>query len=294
MESAHRLGHSSFAGYHQQHYEQEQQSYQQHQMAMDDQQHNLHQHPTQLQASQTEQYQHHYQHHQLQQMPNPNQQSMTAPVYLPINPQYPKLIQLSAYPPIYGIENFLEEHECDRLIYESDSAMTPSPVVGAGNGELSEQRTSSTCYFAREDLPSIVAKVTKLTGCGIHNMELPQVGRYYAGQQYLEHFDAFDLNTEDGRRFAQNGGQRIATVLVYLNDVRAGGETCFPKLQLAMQPRRGNAIVFFPAKLNGELDPLALHCARPAVEGYPKWVSQIWIRQGHYDGIPSKRVAPPL
>ena len=35
---------------------------------------------------------------------------------------------------------------------------------------------------------------------------------YLASQEYKQHFDAFDLGTEDGRRFAENGGQRVATV----------------------------------------------------------------------------------
>ncbi len=40
--------------------------------------------------------------------------------------------------------------------------------------------------------------------------------RYLASQEYKQHFDAFDLGTEDGRRFAENGGQRVATVRGYV------------------------------------------------------------------------------
>lgn len=38
-------------------------------------------------------------------------------------------------------------------------------------------RTSSTCYFAREDVPAVVAKVCRLTGKPPEHVELPQVGR---------------------------------------------------------------------------------------------------------------------
>jgi len=214
--------------------------------------------------------------------------------YLSINLQYPQLFLICQSPPIFGVENFLTGEECDKLIFASDGAMLPSPVVGAGSGEISPQRTSTTCYFSREDTPSLVRKVCCLTNKPLEHLELPQVGRYYGGQQYLPHFDAFDLSTADGQRFALNGGQRVCTVLVYLNDVRIGGETVFPKINLTIQPRRGNAIVFFPATLYGELDPLALHCAQPAIEGYTKWVSQIWVRQGRHEGIPSRRIYPPV
>ena len=110
--------------------------------------------------------------------------------------------------------------------------------------------------------------------------------------RFLQHFDAFDLSNEDGRRFAANGGQRVVTVLVYLNDVNQGGATAFPSLNLQVQPRRGMALVFFPATVDGLLDKMALHAALPAID--TKFVSQVWIRQGNYNGQPSKRLPQTL
>ena len=78
------------------------------------------------------------------------------------------------------------------------------------------------------------------------------MGRYRNDEFYKPHYDAFDTASQDGRRFAQNGGQRVCTVLVYLNDVPNGGETSFAKLGLRVRPRRGVALVFFPASLAGK------------------------------------------
>ena len=117
---------------------------------------------------------------------------------------------------------------------------------------------------------------------------MPQVGRYFPSQQYLQHFDAFDLSNEDGVRFASNGGQRTVTVLTYLNDVERGGHTAFPNLNLEVQPKKGMALIFFPATVDGLLDKNALHAAMPAID--TKYVSQVWIRQGRYEGVPSKRI----
>lgn len=50
----------------------------------------------------------------------------------------------------------------------------------------------------------------------------------------------------------------------------------------------GMAVMFFPATLDGTLDPMLLHAAEPAVD--TKWVSQIWIRQGDYHGSPTARI----
>lgn len=46
------------------------------------------------------------------------------------------------------------------------------------------------------------------------------------------------------------------------------------------------ALIFFPGKMNGELDTDALHAGMPAID--TKWVSQVWIRQNfREDGQPS-------
>lgn len=210
------------------------------------------------------------------------------PVYNGVNPKYPNLQVLNQNPPIFTVTNFLTPTECNFLINVAQDCFTPAPVVGKGGGEVSASRTSSTCYLAREDLPRYLAKVSLLTGKPIEHCELPQVGRYFPSQQYLQHFDAFDLSNEDGVRFASNGGQRTVTVLVYLNDVERGGHTSFPNLNLEVKPKRGMALVFFPSTVDGLLDKNALHAAKPAVD--TKYVSQVWIRQGRYDGMPSKRM----
>jgi prolyl 4-hydroxylase len=214
------------------------------------------------------------------------------PIYNGINPTYPGLRILNEKPPIFCVDNFLTEYECKFLIEHASDSFGPAPVVGKGAGEVSPSRTSSTCYLAREDLPDILRKISLLTGKPYDHCELPQVGRYFPTQQYLQHYDAFDLSTEDGRRFAMNGGQRTITVLIYLNTVQRGGATRFPALELEVQPVRGMALVFFPATVDGLLDKMALHAALPAID--TKYVSQVWIRQSAYVGQPSKRLSQPL
>jgi prolyl 4-hydroxylase len=196
-----------------------------------------------------------------------------------VNLQYPGLQQIYYDPPIYSVDNFLTPEECQFLINAADDSFTPAPVVGKGAGEVSHTRTSSTCYLDRDDLPNLLRKVSTLTLKPMEHMELPQVGRYLSSQQYYQHYDAFNLDEEDGRRFASNGGQRTVTVLIYLNNVERGGATSFPTLTLNVQPKQGMALIFFPATLDGTLDPRVLHAALPAID--TKYVSQIWIRQSN-------------
>lgn len=103
--------------------------------------------------------------------------------------------------------------------------------------------------------------------------QLPQVGRYSRGELYAPHFDAGAPSAAAvgnappthpcsplatfapvlpsgpaGPDFLRNGGQRVSTLLVYLNTPGDGtGLTSFPTLQLAFAPRRGTALLFHPA-----------------------------------------------
>jgi hypothetical protein len=75
-----------------------------------------------------------------------------------------------------------------------------------------------------------------------------------------------------------NGGNRYATVLMYLNDVEEGGETVFPNIpapggdngpaysecarhNLAAKPSKGSAVLFHSIKPSGELERRSLHTA---------------------------------
>ena len=125
-----------------------------------------------------------------------------------------QLTVLSSSPPVLLIRHFLDESQCRSIIQQTQSSMVPAPVVGAAQGELSTARSSTTCYLRRSDVPTICSRISNLL-CGkdVTHLELPQVGRYECGQEYRTHYDAFNLADSDGLRFAQNGGQRVATVV---------------------------------------------------------------------------------
>jgi len=196
--------------------------------------------------------------------------------------------------PFWTIDNFLSREECQGLITASEGLLDKSKTHAAPGGGVvaSSERTSYTCHLDKKLAASqpFLQKVEKLTSKPQDHMELPQVARYTKDQRYLEHYDGIDPHTESGAAFCKNGGQRVCTVLVYLNDVEVGGCTYFRKLGLRVKPKAGMAIVFFPAYLDGELDTDLIHCAEPAVD--QKWVAQVWIRQRtRVDGQPSRKIA---
>ena len=88
------------------------------------------------------------------------------------------------------------------------------------------------------------------------------------------------MSVAGGRRTPMRpggGGQRLATVLVYLNDVARGGETSFVDLGYRCRPKQGRALIFFPGLTDGRRDERLRHAAEPAVD--EKCVCQLWVRQ---------------
>lgn len=59
------------------------------------------------------------------------------------------------------------------------------------------------------------------------NGESIQVLRYQDGQKYEPHYDYFSDPKNQAR-----GGHRYATVLMYLSNVKKGGETVFPNAEV--------------------------------------------------------------
>ena len=71
--------------------------------------------------------------------------------------------------------------------------------------------------------------------------------------------------------------------------MHAGVSLPLRRLNFEVRPRKGNAVIFFPGFMNGELDHDALHAGLPPIG--TKWVCQVWIRQSfREDGQPSSPV----
>ena len=194
--------------------------------------------------------------------------------HLQIDCDYPGLWRVHDAPPVYICEDFLTSSECDALTRLADPLLRQSLT----HGGASHKRTSKTCHLRKgsQPCPEVLRKVSLLTRKPIGHMEHPQVARYEEGQFYEMHFDG-DAKGH-GSPFTEPGGQRLATCLVYLNDVARGGETRFNRLGFDVLPRKGCAVLFFPGFADhGGLDARALHEARPAVDR--KYVCQVWIRE---------------
>jgi prolyl 4-hydroxylase len=183
-------------------------------------------------------------------------------------PKYDGVRKLSEEPFVGVIENLISPIECEYLINKAHGNLKRAGVVLDKLNGISEGRTGSNCWFRfdgdDETVRSIGQRVADLVSMPLENAESIQIIYYGVGQEYRHHFDAFKLGSERGNRAAKWGGQRLITVIGYLNSVNIGGGTNFSKLDITVNPKPGRAVIFH--NTNGSIlgpHPKSLHAGMP-------------------------------
>jgi prolyl 4-hydroxylase len=187
--------------------------------------------------------------------------------------------------------------------------MTRSTVVDndSGGSVLHDIRTSSGTFLATDQdavIADIQRRVAEFSMIPHENQEAMQVLHYGLNEKYGAHMDTFDDHLHDPA-WEDNGKQRIATALLFLNEPLEGGETAFPNVgvpdqgagwsscargSLAHKPKTGDLILFWSLTPEGEVDMGATHAACPVSKG-EKWSAPIWMHQGAFQPARSRRRA---
>jgi prolyl 4-hydroxylase len=194
--------------------------------------------------------------------------------------------QVCESPSIWIMRGFLSEAECDHLIGLAKEKLKPSLTVDPVTGEYIqiEARSSSLTFLGlRQDsvVSCIEQRIADFVRMPVEHGEGTQILRYRIGEEYKPHYDFFPPDKPGSAKALAHGGQRWATILMYLSDVEAGGETIFPKLELAVPPKRGCALLFYNLYANGEPDMNTLHGSAPVISG-EKWVATKWVREREF------------
>lgn len=189
-------------------------------------------------------------------------------------------------PRVVLLKNLLAPRECDALIALSRDRLRRSPVVdpASGSESLVDARTSMGAMFQLGEhalLQRIEARIAALTGVPADHGEGLQILHYQPGGEYKPHFDFFSATQTGEALQLRTGGQRIATLVIYLNNPVAGGGTGFPRIGLEIAPVKGNAVLFSYLLPDGTLDERTLHAGLPVIEG-EKWIATKWLRERPY------------
>ncbi|MEJ6007511.1 2OG-Fe(II) oxygenase [Paucibacter sp. AS339] len=186
------------------------------------------------------------------------------------------------HPRIVLLGGLLSDEECDAMVAAAEVRLARSETVASNpNGsEVNAARTSDGMFFERGEndvVRRIEARLAQLLNWPVDHGEGLQVLRYRPGAEYLPHYDYFDPHMAGSAAILSRGGQRVGTVVIYLNTPAAGGATIFPDVKLEVLPVKGNAVFFGYER--PDPSTLTLHGGAPVREG-EKWVATKWLREG--------------
>ncbi len=185
-----------------------------------------------------------------------------------------------------SLGNVLDADECRQLIEMARPRLKPSTLVDPMTGQniVSDQRMSWGMFFRLEEndfIARLDRRLSLLMNLPLENGEGLQVLHYPTGAGSDPHFDYLPPTSAANRESIARSGQRVSTLVTYLNDVPAGGQTLFPALGWATSPLRGNAVYFEYADDRGQVDARSLHASAPVTQG-EKWVVTKWMRQRRF------------
>jgi prolyl 4-hydroxylase len=208
---------------------------------------------------------------------------------------------LSWQPRIVLFPNFIDATRRARIIELARPRLEHSTLAWRPDEKADphqKTRTSKGTFLSRHDDPSgtlawLEEKIAAVTYLPVSYQEAANFLEYGEGAHYASHMDSFDP-----KDFGPQQSQRLATVLVILDEPEAGGETIFLREGkngdkrvvtdwsdcsataggYRYAPRSGDALLFFSLTPDGQIDPRSLHGGCPVIgAGKKKRVLTKWI-----------------
>jgi prolyl 4-hydroxylase len=218
-------------------------------------------------------------------VPVPDAKLDESPLYVDAGDRQVCVLQVMHSPRVIVFGGLLSDQECDELIALARPRLARSLTVQAKTGgeEVNADRTSNGMFFQRgenEIVKKIEARLAHMLSWPEENGEGLQVLHYEPGTEYKPHYDYFDPNEPGTPTILRRGGQRVATIIMYLGEPEKGGSTVFPDLRLEVAPKRGNAVFFSYERAHPSTK--SLHGGSPVLAG-EKWIATKWLRERRFE-----------
>ncbi|MGJ7490364.1 2OG-Fe(II) oxygenase [Variovorax sp. ZT4R33] len=218
----------------------------------------------------------------LRPMPGPDLEG--SPLYLEAGDRRVHVLHTVKQPRLVVFGDLLADDECEALVAAAAKRLARSLTVETQTGgeTLNIDRTSDGMFFERgenEIVGRIEQRIATLLRWPLAFGEGLQVLRYSPGAQYRPHYDYFDPAEPGTPTILRRGGQRVGTLVMYLQEPERGGGTVFPDIGLEVAPKRGTAVFFSYDRP----DPgtRTLHGGSPVLAG-EKWVATKWLREREF------------
>ena len=217
-------------------------------------------------------------------VPVPTPFQLNGPSQIQIDGQAIHVLGSSLHPRVVLLGNVLSADECTQLIATARGRLQRSATFNAvtGANEAHQSRTSDGTYLPTACTPLVARieqRIAALVGWPLEQAEPLQVLHYSPGAEYLPHYDYFDPDGPGAEAALRHGGQRVATLVTYLNTPLSGGATTFPDAGLEFAAVQGNAVFFSYDRAHPS--SRTLHAGAPVVAG-EKWVLTRWFRERRF------------
>jgi prolyl 4-hydroxylase len=207
------------------------------------------------------------------------------PLWLDAGDRRVQVLMTMNLPRLVVFGGLLADEECDAMMALARPRLTRSETVQieTGGSEVNAVRTSSGMFFGREEnelCARIETRIARLLDWPLENGEGLQILHYLPGAEYQPHHDYFDPAKAGTPSIVARGGQRVGTLVMYLNSPEKGGATIFPDVALGVAPIKGNGVFFSYDRPH----PVTrtLHGGAPVVAG-EKWVATKWLRERRFE-----------
>ncbi|XP_026895611.1 prolyl 4-hydroxylase subunit alpha-3 isoform X3 [Acinonyx jubatus] len=199
--------------------------------------------------------------------------------YLLLQPIRKEVIHLEPYVVLY--HDFVNDLEAQKIRGLAEPWLQRS-VVASGEKQLPvEYRISKSAWLKDTVDPLLVTldhRIGALTGLDVQPpyAEYLQVVNYGIGGHYEPHFDHATSPTSP--LYRMKSGNRVATFMIYLSSVEAGGATAFIYANFSVPVVKNAALFWWNLHRSGEGDGDTLHAGCPVLVG-DKWVANKWIHE---------------
>jgi len=181
---------------------------------------------------------------------------------------------------LYTLGDFMSGDECDAIAGIMSQSLRASTITQAAEPDkyYRSNSTSDLALLRNKTVEALDEKITRTLGIRPSYSEGIQ-GQYYAvGQEFKQHTDFFEPDTEEFVKYGSGRGNRTWTFMVYLNDVPKGGGTYFMNLGYTFQPQKGKAVVWNNFYADGEPNYNTIHAGMRVEEGHKAIVTK-WFRE---------------
>ncbi|ERE78585.1 prolyl 4-hydroxylase subunit alpha-3 [Cricetulus griseus] len=199
--------------------------------------------------------------------------------YLLLQPARKEVIHLRPFVALY--HDFVSDAEAQKIRELAEPWLQRS-VVASGEKQLPVEYRISKSAWLKDTVDPMLGtldhRIAALTGLDIQPpyAEYLQVVNYGIGGHYEPHFD--HATSPSSPLYRMKSGNRVATFMIYLSAVEAGGATAFIYANFSVPVVKNAALFWWNLHRSGEGDGDTLHAGCPVLVG-DKWVANKWIHE---------------